>query len=108
MVRESKSEERLGRAVFAAAGAGEAKDIRSWRRLHHNTASAKREGRRRTIKFKPAPSDDRPFSAEAGTAEVASQEGEIFAFLQVSTLIRVVEIGEVCNWKGTLGKRLWL
>ena len=40
MVRESKSEERLGRAVFAAAGAGEAKDIRSWGRLHHNSASA--------------------------------------------------------------------
>ena len=106
MVRESKSEERLGRAVFAAAGAGEAKDIRSWGRLHHN--SAKREGRRRTIEFKPAPSDDRPFSAEAGTAGVVSQEGEIFAFLQVSTLIRVVEFGGVCNWKGTLGKQLWL
>ena len=62
----------------------------------------------RTSEFKPAPSDDRPFSAEAGTVEVASQEGEIFAFLQVSTLIRVVEFEEVCNCKGTLGKQLWL
>ena len=62
----------------------------------------------RTSEFKPAPSDDRPFSAEAGTAEVVSQEGEIFAFLQVSTLIRVVEFGGVCNCKGTLGKQLWL
>ena len=102
MVRESKSEERLGRAVFAAAGAGEAKDIRSWGRFCLSQLQV------RTSEFKPAPSDDRPFSAEAGTAGVASQEGEIFAFLQVSTLIRVVEFGGVCNWKGTLGKQLWL
>ena len=51
----------------------------------------------RTSEFKPAPSDGRPFSAEAGTAEVVSQEAEIFAFPQVSTLIRVVEFAEVCN-----------